>query len=80
MPDTGDNKDYAKAKDALTKHFEPDKNPIYRIYNFRQAKQGADETINQFHMRLRTLAQHCDFHNIDFEIKMQLVCNGTSSR
>ena len=80
MPDTGDNKDYAKAKDALTKHFEPAKNPIYEIYNFRQAKQGADETIDQFHTRLRTLAQHCDFHNTDFEIKMQLVCNGTSSR
>ena len=80
MPDTGDNKDYAKAKDALTKHFEPAKNPIYEIYNFRQAKQGADETIDQFHTRLRTLAQHCDSHNTDFEIKMQLVCNGTSSR
>ena len=80
LPDTGDTKDYAKAKDALTKHFEPAKNPIYEIYNFRQAKQSVDETIDQFHTRLRTLAQHCDFHDTDFEIKMQLVCNGTSSR
>ena len=48
------------------------------MYNSRQAKQGADENIGQLHMRLRTLTQHCDFHNTDFEIKIQLVCNGTS--
>ena len=80
MPDTGDTKDYAREKDALTKHFEPAKNPIYEIYDFRQAIQSVDETINQFHTRLRTLAQHCDFHNTDFEIMMQLVGNVTSSR
>ena len=80
LPDTGDNKDYTKAKDALTKHFEQAKNPIYEIYNFCQANQRDDETIAQFHTRLRTLAQHCDVYNTDFEIKMQLVCNGTSSR
>ena len=80
LPDTGDSKDYAKANDALTKHFEPAKNSIYEIYNFRQAKQSVDETIDQFHTRLRTLAQHCDFHDTDFEIKMQMVCNDTSSR
>jgi len=80
LPATGDTKDYAKAKDALTKHFEPAKNPIYEIYNFLQARQSVDETIHQFHTRLRTLAQHCDFHDTCFEIKMQLVCNGTSSR
>ena len=38
LPDTGDDKDYTKAKDAFTKHFEPAKNPIYEIFNFRQAK------------------------------------------
>ena len=80
LPDRGDTKAYAKAKDALTKHFEPAKNPIYESCNFRQAKQGAEERIDQFHMRLRTLAQHCDFYDTDFEIKMQLACNGTPSR
>ena len=80
LPDTGDTKDCAKAKDALTKHFEPAKNPIYEIDNFRQAKQSVDETIDQFQTKLRTLAQHCDFHDTDSEIKMQLVCNGLSRR
>ena len=80
LPDTGDNTDYAKAKDALTKHFEPARNTIKEVYNFHQAKQSADETIDRFHTRFRTLAQHCDFHNTDFEMKMQLVCNDTPSR
>ena len=31
---TGDEGDYAKAKDALTKHFEPAKNAIYDIRDF----------------------------------------------
>ena len=74
--DKGVSKDYKKAKDALTKHFELARNPIYEIYNFCQAKQRADETIDEFHTRLRTLSTHCKFHDTDFEIKMQIVCNG----
>ena len=80
LPDTGDEKDYKKAVDALTKHFEPDKNQIFEIYNFRQATQKAEETIDEFHTRLCTLAEHCKFHDEDFEIKMQIVCNGKSAR
>ena len=38
------------------------------------------ETIDQFHTRLRGLAKYCDFHDTDFEIKMQIACNGTSTR
>ena len=79
LPDTGNSKEYTKAVEALTKHFEPAKNPIFEIYNFRQATQRADETIDEFHTRLRTLATHCNFHDVDFEMKMQIVCNGKSS-
>ena len=57
------------------------KTPIYEISNFRQGTQRADETMDQFHTRLCTLAQKCDSHDTNFEIKLQLlVCNGTSSR
>ena len=80
LPDTGESNNYTKAKDALTKHFEPAKNPIFEIYNFREAKQRADETLDEFHTRLRTLAKYCQFHETDFEIKMQIVCNGKSNR
>ena len=80
LPETGEEKEYEKAVDALTKHFEPDKNRIFKIYSFCQATQKAKETLDEFHMRLRTLAKHCKFDDEDFEIKMQIVFNGNSAR
>ena len=80
LEDTGEAKDFKKAVDALTKYFEPQKNRIYQTHLFRQATQSQEKTIDQFYTRLRRLAQHCEFQDIDFEIKMQIVCNGTSSR
>ena len=47
LPSTGDTKDYAKAKDALTKYFEPAKNLIYQIYIFvKQNKVLMKPSIN----------------------------------
>ena len=60
--------------------FEPEKNRIYQTYMFKQASQQDNETIDEFHTRLRRLAKHCEFVDVEFEIKMQIVCNGTSSR
>ena len=76
----GETKDFKSAVKALTEYFELEKNVIYRTYVFRQATQGKEESIDEFHTRLRGLAKYCDFTNIDFEIKMQIVTNGTSSR
>ncbi|XP_028411669.1 uncharacterized protein K02A2.6-like [Dendronephthya gigantea] len=80
LPDKGDEKDYEAAVNALTAYFEPEKNRIYQTYMFRQAAQQDNETIDEFHTRLRRLAKHCEFTDVEFEIKMQIVCNGTSSR
>ncbi|CAB4026663.1 Retrovirus-related Pol poly from transposon, partial [Paramuricea clavata] len=44
------------------------------------SEQGKEESIDKFHTRLRGLAKYCEFTNIDFEIEMQIVTNGTSSR
>ena len=44
---------------------------------FRQASQQDHETINEFRTRLRRLAKHWEFTDVEFEIKMQIVCNGT---
>ena len=73
-------KDFKSAVKVLTKYFEPEKNVIYQTYVFRQATQGKEESIDEFHTRLRGLAKHCEFADLDFEIKMQIVTNGTSSR
>jgi hypothetical protein len=52
---------------------------LYDVYQFRQAKQGNTETLDQYYTRLRSLSQH-DFAAADFEIVLQIVLYGTSSR
>ncbi len=73
-------KDFKSAVKALTKYFEPEKNVIYQTYVFRQATQGKEESIDEFHTRLPGLAKHCDFAEAEFEIKMQIVTSSTYSR
>ena len=38
------------------------------------------ETLDQYYTRLRSLSQNCDFHDPEFEIMVQIVLYGTSSR
>ncbi|CAB4001725.1 Hypothetical predicted protein [Paramuricea clavata] len=72
----GESKDSKSAVKALTEYFEPEENVIYRTYVFRQATQGQEESIDEFHTRLRGLTKYCEFTNIDFEMKMRIVTNG----
>ena len=57
LPDTGDEKNYEAAVNSLTAYFEPEKNRIYQTYMFRQASQQDNETIDEFHTRLRRFTQ-----------------------
>jgi hypothetical protein len=50
------------------------------ISRFRQAKQRVDESIDQFHTRLRHLGATCDFGDLDDEIRTQIVEHCRSSR
>ena len=50
----------------------------YEIFQFRQAKQNNGETTDQFAIRLRKLAAHCEFHDLDQEIKTAIIQNGRS--
>ena len=77
---TGNNDAYDTAKAKLQEHFEPQKNRRYEVYRFRQLKQALQETLDQFHTRLRTAAQTCEFNDVDFEIEEQILIGGTSSR
>ena len=68
------------ATTKLKVFFEPQQNRRYAVYRFRQAHQEAHETLDQFHTRLRTLAQTCSFNDVDFEIEQQIITAGLSSR
>ena len=79
--DKGEAADYDKAKKCLTDYFAPAKNTEYEMYKFRQATQRQGETIDEYYMRLRKLADTCGFGNrIDAELKTQLIATCTSSR
>ena len=46
------------------------------VYRFRKSTQEHNETLAQFHTRLRT----CEFNDVDFEIEEQIIIEGTSSK
>ena len=80
LPDTGEANDFETAKEKLTQHFQPQKNVRYDVYVFRKAFQQKDETLDQYHTCLRTLAEPCEFTNLDFELEEQIIIGGTSTR
>ncbi len=61
-------------------YFDPQKNRRYEAYRFRQTTQEDNETLEQFHTRLRTMSETCEFANVDFEIEEQIIIGGNSSK
>ena len=56
IPGTGTDADYDIAKQKLKAYFDPQKTRRYEVYRFRQTAQESNETLDQFHTRLRTLS------------------------
>jgi len=67
------------AMQALTQYFAPQKSTEFEVYKFRQAKQESHENLDSFHT-FRKHGEHCDFANIDKEIKSQIIQGCTSTR
>ena len=80
LPDTGGESDYDKAHEALTAKFTKKTNLAYEIHKFREAVQGPKETIDDYHVRLRVLAETCEFADIDREINTQISLKCRSKR
>ena len=79
LSDTGDNYKTALAK--LDEYFLPIKNIDYETFQFCQATQKSDETVDQFVTRLRKLADHCEFTDLNCrELKLAVIQNCTSKR
>ena len=71
---------YDSAVASLDAYFSPKKHVDYEIFKFRDAKQQAHETIDQFATCLRKLAATCDFASIDKEVKSAIFRNCSSKR
>ena len=77
LVDTGNDDNYEVAKAKLKEYFDPQKNRRYEVYRFRQAMQKTDETLDEYHTRLRTMTATCEFND---EIEQQIIIGGTSSK
>ena len=84
LANTGRDDDLDAAIKSLTEYFAPAQNTDFEIFRFRQAKQQPQETLENFHTRLRKLAQTCLFStdSVDNEIKQQIIqgCSSSSLR
>ena len=71
---------YDSAISAFDGYVKPQKNTEFEIYKLRQAKQNPSESIDDFHTRLRKLAENCEFDNTDREIKSQIIQGCASNK
>ena len=68
--------DYAKAKDALNKHFNPLSNVPFERHKFRTTSQNEGETVEQYIVRLRQKAETCEFGDanaVNIQIRDQII-------
>ncbi|KAJ3659377.1 hypothetical protein Zmor_011067 [Zophobas morio] len=63
------------AKRKLKQYFTPRVNKEFEMFNFRQARQSENETIDQFYAKLLKLSKTCTFENPNEEIKLQFIMN-----
>nr|XP_054762076.1 uncharacterized protein LOC129268563 [Lytechinus pictus] len=71
--------EYDVALAALTAYFAPTANVAFERHLFRQAKQGQDESVDDFCTRLKGLASSCNFDNRDEHVRDQFVDKCASS-
>ena len=71
--DEGEAQDYATTIAKLDAYFLPKKNVDFEIFQFRQAQQHVDETTDQYVTRLRKLAAHCEFGDLEKELKATII-------
>lgn len=64
---------YEQLKTKLTAHFAPKRNVEYEVFVFRQATQQPEENLDKFYVRLKMLSKNCAFHDVDREIKSQII-------
>ena len=48
LPEHGEDTDYKKACDSLTKYFTPKKNISFEVFKFRNLKQEFQKTVDEF--------------------------------
>ena len=78
LTDTGD--DFDTAAEKLGEYFAPKKNIRYERYQFKQTKQQQGESLDQYASRLRSIAENCEFDNVDDALADQILACCLSTR
>ena len=74
VPDPVDDHNvYDLAVAALDGYFQPQNNAAFERSQFRAMVQLPSETVDQYITRLRQKAVYCDFHNVDVNIRDQII-------
>lgn len=63
-----DKRDIGKCIDELENYFKPKRNIVYERYVFNSCTQGAEESVDSFVIRLRKLADSCEFRQLTDEM------------
>ena len=63
-----DKKKPTKILEKLEEYFTPTRNILYEIYLFHSAQQQPNETVDQYTIRLRHLAESCNFGVLNDEM------------
>ena len=75
--------DPQKILDALQDHFVPVRNILCERYIFHNTEKQAHETIDQYLIKLRRLAEPCQFGNLEDEMvrdRLLLGCKDSAAR
>lgn len=78
-----ESKDPAVVLDKLESYFEPTRNILYERFLFHAAEQQPNETVDQYIIRLRRLAETCNFRNLHDEMlrdRLVLGCKDKAAR
>ena len=71
---------FTKGVKALKVYFTPKQNTKYKKYECRHTNQMASENLEQFITRLLKLAATCEFHDVECEIKSQVIAGRLSQK
>ena len=82
------NEDYKEAKAALDGYFKPKMNRIYLMHVLHQCKQGQEETMDSFHMRVKEAMVPLELEKLSVNELIELMtisqlvnnCNNTALR
>ncbi|XP_031336012.1 uncharacterized protein K02A2.6-like isoform X3 [Photinus pyralis] len=80
-PEDPTKKSFKEIKEALLKHYAPTKSETAERFEFYKATQNPEQSVSQFIMHIRKLANSCNFGSfLDQALRDKLVCGISSEQ